>query len=86
MSGARPRKSQISNAAVFWPWSRNGFTLLTSVTGKRSASSRASSNDASKLPSTSSIRAPCTSVAAIFPIATLPFGTSTAHVRPAFAA
>ncbi len=33
MSGARPRKSQISNAAVFCPWSRKGLTLFTSVTG-----------------------------------------------------
>ena len=33
MSGARPSASTISKAAVFWPSSRNGFTLFTSVTG-----------------------------------------------------
>ena len=86
MSGARPRASQISNAAVFCPSSRNGLTLFTSVTGNRSARSRATFSDASKLPSTSSIRAPWTRVAAILPSATFPFGTSTAQVRPALAA
>ena len=33
MSGARPRSSQISNAAVFCPSMRNGFTELTRATG-----------------------------------------------------
>ncbi len=33
MSGASPSSSQISNAAVFWPWSRNGLIELTSETG-----------------------------------------------------
>ena len=32
-SGALPSASQISNAAVFCPWRRNGFTEFTSVTG-----------------------------------------------------
>ena len=32
-SGARPRSSQISKAAVFCPSSRNGLTELTRVTG-----------------------------------------------------
>ena len=85
-SGARPSASQISNAAVFCPSSRNRFTLFTSVTGYRSARSFASSSAASKLPSTSSTRAPWTSVWAILPSAIFPFGTRTAHVSPAFAA
>ena len=38
------------------------------------------------MPSISSTRAPCTSVCAILPSAIFPFGTSTAHVMPAFAA
>ena len=50
------------------------------------ASLRASSRQSSKLPSTSNIRAPWTRVAAILPSATFPFGTSTAHIRPALAA
>ena len=33
MSGASPRASTTSNAAVFWPWIRNGLTELTSSTG-----------------------------------------------------
>ena len=32
-SGASPSLSTISNAAVFWPWSRTGLTELTSETG-----------------------------------------------------
>ena len=40
-SGARPRSSQISNAAVFWPSSRSGLTEFTSVTGWSSCSARA---------------------------------------------
>ena len=41
MSGARPRSSQISNAAVFWPSRRNGLTELTRVTGWSSCSASA---------------------------------------------
>ena len=33
MSGAAPRTSTISKAAVFWPSMRYGLTVLTSVTG-----------------------------------------------------
>ncbi len=33
MSGASPSASTISNAAVFCPWIRSGFTELTSATG-----------------------------------------------------
>ena len=33
MSGASPSASTISNAAVFWPCSRVGFTELTSAIG-----------------------------------------------------
>ena len=32
-SGTRPRSSQTSNAAVFWPSIRNRLTELTSVIG-----------------------------------------------------
>jgi hypothetical protein len=32
-SGASPRKSTISNAALFWPSSRTGLTELTRATG-----------------------------------------------------
>ena len=85
-SGARPSASQISNAAVFCPCSRNGFTQFTSVTDSARPGPARARASASKLPSTSSTRAPCTRVCAILPIATLPFGTRTAHVRPAFAA
>ena len=38
MSGARPRSSHTSNAAVFWPSSRNGLTEFTSVMGWSSCS------------------------------------------------
>ncbi len=41
MSGARPRSSQTSKAAVFWPSRRNGLTELTSVTGWSSCSASA---------------------------------------------
>ena len=33
MSGASPRVSTISNAAVFWPSIRAGLTEFTSATG-----------------------------------------------------
>src|SRR5215475_10422487 len=85
-SGASPRASTISKAAVFWPCSRSGFTELTSSTGYSLASLRASSRQSSKLPSTCSSFAPCTSACASFPSAILPRGTRTAHVRPARAA
>src|SRR5674536_130919 len=85
-SGASPRVSQISNAAVFWPSIRNGLTLLTSDTGYLLASSRASSRQSSKLPSTCNSRAPCTSACASLPMAILPLGTRTAHTRPLRAA
>ena len=59
-SGARPRSSQISNAAVFWPSRRNGLTELTSVTGwsSCSASARTIPSAWSKLPSMATTRAP----------------------------
>ena len=85
-SGASPRASTISKAAVFWPSSRSGFTELTRATGYSLASLRASSRQSSKLPSTCSSFAPCTSAWASLPRAILPRGTSTAQVRPARAA
>ena len=62
-SGARPRSSQISNAAVFWPSRRNGLTELTSVTGwsSCSASPRTMWSAWSKLPSMATTRAPAMS-------------------------
>ena len=60
MSGARPRSSQISKAAVFWPSRRNGLTELTSVTGwsSCSASARTMRSAWSKLPSIATTCAP----------------------------
>ena len=83
MSGARPIWSQISNAAVFCPSMRAGFTELTSAIGYCSAARRASSRQVSKLPSSCRIRAPCTVAWASLPSAILPWGTRTAQVIPA---
>ena len=85
-SGASPSASTISNAAVFWPSSRSGLTELTSATGYSAASLRTISRQSSKLPSTWSSLAPCTSACTILPIAILPLGTITAQPRPARAA
>src|SRR6516164_6979448 len=85
-SGASPSASMISNAAVFWPSRRSGFTELTRATGWSTASLRASSRQSSKLPSTCSSLAPCTRAWASLPRAILPRGTSTAQVSPARAA
>src|SRR5215472_11856570 len=85
-SGASPRASTISKAAVFWPSSRSGFTELTRATGYSLASLRTSSRQSSKLPSTCSSCAPCASAWASLPSAILPFGTRTAQRRPARAA
>ena len=57
-SGAAPRSSMISNAAVFCPSSLYGLTELTSTTGCFAASSRTIRNASSKPPSMSMIRAP----------------------------
>jgi len=86
MSGASPSASTISNAAVFWPCTRSGFTEFTSDTGKSIASFDASARQSSKLPATWSRRAPCTSAWASLPRAILPCGTRTAHMIPARAA
>ena len=82
-SGARPSASTISNAAVFWPSMRYGFTEFTTVIGAFSPSSRTISSASSKLPSTCSTRAPWISAWASLPSAMYPSGMSTAHVRPA---
>ena len=60
MSGARPRSSQISKAAVFWPSRRNGLIELTRVTGwsSCSASARTIPSAWSKLPSMATTLAP----------------------------
>ena len=85
-SGASPSASTISNAAVFWPWMRSGFTELTRATGYSADSLRATSRQSSKLPLTWSSLAPCTRAWASLPIAILPRGTRTAQVIPARAA
>ena len=86
MSGASPSASTISKAAVFCPCSRKMFTELTSDTGKSWDNFEASARQSSKLPSTCSSLAPCTSAWASLPSAILPCGTSTAQVSPARAA
>ena len=68
------------------PASRNGLTSSRASRGSVRPGPWPARATASKLPSTSSTRAPWTRVCAILPSATFPFGTSTAHVRPAFAA
>ena len=85
-SGASPRASVISKATVFWPWMRSGLTELTSATGWRSASSRTSTRQSSKEPSTASTLAPWTSAWASLPSAIRPSGITTAHGMAARAA
>ena len=87
-SGARPRSSTISNAAVFCPSSRYGLTELTSVIGCSSCSDRARTtrSASSKLPRTATTRAPNTSAWSSLPTAILPAGSTTTHSRPAAAA
>ena len=67
--GASPSTSTISNAAVFCPSMRTGFTELTTSTPGRSPSSRTISSARSKLPSTGTTRAPWMSACASFPSA-----------------
>ena len=87
MSGARPRSSQTSKAAVFWPSRRNGLTELTSVTGwsSCSASARTMCSAWSKLPSMATTRAPQMSAWSSFPSAMWPFGRITMTSSPACA-
>src|SRR5439155_1573594 len=75
-----------SNAPVFCPSIRNGFTELTSAIGFRSTSSRTSANAWSKLPRSATTRAPCMSACASLPVAILPSGTITAPRSPPRAA
>ena len=86
-SGARPRSSQISKAAVFWPSRRNGFTELTSVTGwsSCSASARTIASAWSKLPSMATTRAPAIRAWSSLPAAIWPFGSTTMTSSPAAA-
>ena len=86
-SGARPRSSQISKAAVFWPSRRNGLTELTRVTGwsSCSASARTMPSAWSKLPSMATTRAPATSAWSSLPIAIWPLGRTTMTSIPAAA-
>ena len=85
-ASSSPSSSTSSNAAVFWPSSRNGLTEFTSAIGWRSASARTSASASSKLPRSAITRAPCISACASLPVAILPSGTITAPVSPARAA
>ena len=86
MSGASPRVSTISKAALFCPSIRAGLTEFTNATGYASDSSRARRRQSSKLPSSCSSWAPWATAWASLPIAILPAGTRTAGVIPALAA
>ena len=89
MSGARPRSSQTSNAAVFWPSSRYGLTELTSVIGWSSCSEQRP-DDPERLVEVAAhadtTRAPKTSAWSSLPRAILPAGSTTTHSSPAAAA
>ena len=84
MSGCRPRSSQISKAAVFWPSRRNGLTELTRVTGwsSCSASARTIESAWSKLPSIATTFAPATRAWSSLPAAIWPFGRTTMTSMP----
>ena len=83
-SGARPRSSQISKAAVFWPSRRNGLIELTTVTGwsSCSASARTMPSAWSKLPSMAMTLAPAMSAWSSLPIAMWPLGRMTMTSMP----
>ena len=57
-SGASPRSSAISKAAVFWPWMRYGLTEFISATGYCAASSRTTRSASSNEPSSATMSAP----------------------------
>src|SRR5918999_2434240 len=85
-SGGLPRASQTSNAAVFWPSMRSGFTELTSATSPISSAARRERRRASsKLPSIWIISAPWARTWTAFPWAILPARTTTKHLMPALA-
>ena len=87
MSGARPRSSQTSKAAVVWPSIRFGLRWFTSVTGWSfcSAISRTTRSASSKLPSTAMTFAPAAMAWISLPRAILPFGRTTMTSSPAAA-
>src|SRR5450759_383150 len=87
MSGALPRSSQISKAAVVWPSIRYGLRWLTRVTGRSfcSAISRTTRSASSKLPSTAMTLAPATIAWISLPSAILPLGRTTITSSPATA-
>ena len=82
-SGARPSASQISNAPVFCPSIRYGFTELTRVRRNFGADSRTMRSASSNEPSTGTTRAPWAIACTSLPTATPPAGTTTKHGRPA---
>ena len=77
MSGASPRTSTISSAAVFCPSTRYGLMEFTRATGCSSLMRRAIFSASSKLPRMFSTFAPCATAWASFPCAMLPLGTRT---------
>ena len=68
-SGGPPSCSMISSAAVFCPSIRSGFVELTTTAPSCSASSSAAANASSKVPSTSTRRAPAARTCASFELA-----------------
>ncbi len=85
-SGARPPScSAISNAAVFWPSIRFGFSELTRTNPPSSTIFRQLASAASKLPRTPRTLAPATRDCASFAAAIAPAGQSTTVVSPAAA-
>ena len=85
-SGTRPSSSAISNAAVFCPSMRNGFSELTSTYRPESPSARAARSVSSNVPRTATSRAPTALACASFPSATAPAGSRISAVSPARAA
>src|SRR5215211_3029069 len=84
--GGLLRASQTSNAAVFWPSMRSGFTELTRATSPSSSAARRERRRASsKLPSIWTISAPWARTWTALPSAILPAGTTTKHFMPALA-
>ncbi len=85
-SGASPRASQISKAAVFCPSMRYGLTELTRVTGNLSEISRTRRSASSKFPRIWMTWAPWIIAWESLPRAIFPSGMRTNAFIPALAA
>ena len=81
-----PSSSTSSNAAVFWPSSRNALTELTSAIGWRVGELAHELERLVEVAAQRDTRAPCISAWASLPVAILPSGTITAPRSPARAA